>query len=280
VLQPNVPRLLTVLLLALLIPATAAHAAVSRKKAIAGPVEFDAVSQFPTYAALGAGIYQATIDRSTVTQQAPEDPKDPTDPGYQWPAELDEAVDDGAHYHIQLALTVTGAPSGYADFVTAAARQYPTVHLWLIPQRASTSSSAYAAQLKAAYAALKTRSKLNRVVGVPRSTKNAGNLKLDLLGYQPPANHAIKASTLANLHKAAKKDLFLTGWTLQTNRSTAAATLKAGLKLARSTSYVFTLGYDGLYDPDKVDKTGRTPTTGLLAGDGTKRPAFDAFKAG
>ena len=152
------------------------------------------------------------------------------------------------------------------------------MHLWLVPQRASTSTSAYARQLNAAYTALKSRSGRNRVIGEPRSTRRLDGMRMDLLGYRPPANHALEASTLARLHAAAHKDLFLTGWTLQTDRSSAAATLTAGYRLARRTAYVYTLGYDGLYDPDTVGPNGRTPTTGLLADDGSERPAFRAYK--
>src|SRR6188508_581061 len=134
VLRRSLPLLL--ILAAALIPATAG-AAVSRKKAIAGPVEFQGESQFATYAALGAGLYQATLDYKTVAPQAPENPKDPLDPGYDWPGEIDEAVSEGARYHIQVALTLAGGPAEPADFAafaTAAARRFPAVHLWLLPQ--------------------------------------------------------------------------------------------------------------------------------------------------
>ena len=63
-------------------------------------------------------------------------------------------------------------PKDYADFVTAAAKRYPGVHLWVIwdgPTQAENfqpvSATRYARLLDGAYAALKAASKLNRVVG-------------------------------------------------------------------------------------------------------------------
>ena len=60
-----VRRALFALVLALVaVPATSAHAAVTTKKAIWGPVEIDSQSQFPVYRELGAGIYQGRPDYS------------------------------------------------------------------------------------------------------------------------------------------------------------------------------------------------------------------------
>jgi hypothetical protein len=207
--------------------------------------------------------------------QDPADPKDPADPGYDWPSDLDEAVSEAAKYHIQIAFTVAGAD---ADFATAAARRYPSVHLWLVPQAKSASATSFKTQLNGAYKSLKARSSKNLVIGEPRSTKSPTGLKMDLFGYQPAPNKRLP--DLAKLHDAVGMRLFISGWTLQTNRSTAAATLTAGLKAARAASYVYTLGYDGLYDPDTVGSDGRTPQTGLMTNGGDPRAAFNAFKKG
>jgi hypothetical protein len=274
----TLPLLLT--LVFALLPATAG-AAVSRKKAIAGPVEFQGESQFATYAALGAGIYQATLDSKRITALQPADPRDPLDPGYDWPSDLDEAVSEAARYHIRIAFTVSGQPA--ADFFTAAARRYPAVHLWLVSQR---QASSYARALNGAYKALKARSSRNLVIGQPRSPKTVKGAKLDLYGFEPAKNKSLTAADVETLHQAVDKaygkplKLFLTGWTLQTGRSAAAAQLTAGIKVARAASYVYTLGYDGLYDTDKVGSDGKTPKTGLLDNDGTLRPAYAAFKNG
>jgi hypothetical protein len=266
-------RSLPLLLILALVPAAGADAAVSRKKAIAGPVEFEGESQFPTYAALGAGIYIATLDRKTVAVQAPADPKDPEDPGYQWPADLDEAVTEAAKYHIEIALTVKAADAGFA---TAAARRFPSVHLWVVPQSASTAASRYRTTLDGVYTALKARSTKNRVVADPRSAKTIKGAKLDLYGFTPAKGKRLP--DLAKLHDGVGKDLFLMGWTLNTGGSGAATTIASAFKTVKNAPYVYTLGYDGLYDTDVVGSDGRIPKTGLLDNTGTKRPAFTAFK--
>jgi hypothetical protein len=268
VLELHVIRLAIPLLILALAPATA-DAAVTKKKAIAGPVEFEGESQFPTYAALGAGIYVATHDRSKVAVMEPENAKDPDDPGYEWPPDLDEAVNDAAKYHIQIAFTLEHAD---ADFATAAARHYPKSRLWQVAKTGS-----YASTLGGIYTALKARSKQNKVIANPGSTK-APKAKFDMFGYTPAAKK--KLPDLDKLHKSVKKDLFITGWTLDTAGSAAAKTLTAGLKAAKKASYVYTLGYDGLYDTGEVGSDGRIPKTGLLGNDGTQRPAYGAFRKG
>jgi hypothetical protein len=266
-------RSLPLLLILVLVPATGAGAAVSRKKAIAGPVEFQGESQFPTYAALGAGIYIATLDRKTVAVQDPVDPKDPEDPGYEWPADLDEAVGEAAKYHMQIALTVKGADAGFA---TAAARRFPSVHLWVVPQSASTAASRYRPTLNGVYSALKARSGMNRIVAQPRSATAIKGAKLDLYGYTPAKGKRLP--DLAKLHDSVGKDLFLMGWTLNTGGSGAATTLASAFKTVKRAPYVYTLGYDGLYDSDQVGSDGRIPKTGLLDDTGARRPAYTAFR--
>jgi hypothetical protein len=265
VIRRTIPLLTLILALA---PATA-DAAVSKKKAIAGPVEFEGESQFSNYAALGAGIYIATLDRTKVAVMDPENAKDPDDPGYEWPPELDEAADEASKYHIQIAFTLEHAD---ADFATAAARRYPKVRLWQVAKTGS-----YASTLGKVYTALKARSKSNQVIANPGSTK-APKAKFDMFGYTPKAKK--KLPDLKKLHDSVDKDLFITGWTLDTSGSAAGKTITAAFKAVKKASYVYTLGYDGLYDTGEVGSDGRIPKTGLLANDGTKRPAYNAFKAG
>src|ERR1700749_1139217 len=90
------------LLLALLAlgPVASAHAAVSPKKAVAGPVESDGDSGFPTYSDLGAGIYLATLNWAKVAGLPPDRARDPEDPSYDWPPDLDEAVDSAKSAHM------------------------------------------------------------------------------------------------------------------------------------------------------------------------------------
>src|SRR5439155_24304190 len=129
-------------------PATAAKRHFTSKKSIWGPVTRDGVSQFPTYHDLGAGIWQTTLSWRDVTPTRPADPTNPSDPAYHWPAELDQAVSEASRYHIRISLLVMSSPpwanggrpynwvptriSDYTDFLTAAARRYPSVHLWMI----------------------------------------------------------------------------------------------------------------------------------------------------
>ena len=125
-----------------------AEAAPSRKKAIWGPVQVDGVSQFPIYRDLGAGIYMARINWNEVAAAKPARPRDPADPAYRWPAELDAAVVEARRYDMRVAVTITGAPAwasgrsnpiwaprkaaDFAHFAAAASRRYRDVRLWQI----------------------------------------------------------------------------------------------------------------------------------------------------
>lgn len=180
-------------LLALVLPPAIAEAAPSRKKAIWGPVEVDGRSQFPLYADLGVGIYQATLRWDQVAPTPPERAHDPADRAYRWPAELDVAVGEARRYGIELSLMLTGAPGwanggrpanwapgprAFAAFARAAARRYPDVRLWLVwsePTKASNfqplpadspvGPRRYARLLDAAYGALKAVRRANVVIG-------------------------------------------------------------------------------------------------------------------
>jgi hypothetical protein len=182
---------------------SAAGAHFSARKAIWGPAVHGHTSLWPTYKKLGIGIYEDTLDWSFVASRRPRDPLNPNDPAYLWPAEVTRAVAEAAHYHIRVALMLTRSPrwangnrpsqwaplqaSAFADFAIAAARRYPSVHLWMIwgePTRAAnfeplarvrsgrklTPAQArgphiYAGLLNAAYHALKSVSRKNLVIG-------------------------------------------------------------------------------------------------------------------
>ena len=109
----------------------------------------------------------------------PDDARDPVDASYDWPLELDTAIDEARQNGIDVAFTVTGTPDwveggstptdprDYANFLTAAARRFPSVRLWVIwdaPAQSFTASR-YARLLDGAYAALKARNRGNSVVG-------------------------------------------------------------------------------------------------------------------
>ena len=140
--------LLTVLAALLCLPVAPAGAEVSRKKAIWGPVQIDGVSQFPTYADLGVGIYQMSLNWDTVAPTRPADAADPADPAYRWTPDHDLAIAEAARYGMEVCLVVVGSPrwanggrpwrfapnrpDDYAQFVETAARRYPGVKLWMM----------------------------------------------------------------------------------------------------------------------------------------------------
>src|SRR3954470_11626144 len=177
-----VRRALPLILALVAFPAASADAAVTTKKAIWGPVEIDSQSQFPVYRELGAGISQTPLDWSQVASLEPLDAKDVDDPSYEWPDEIDTAIDEAKSAGIDVALTVTGAPdwanggkspttgptkaADFATFLSAAAKRYPSVHLWSIwdgPYKGGAGK--YAQLLDGAYVKLKAASKLNKVIG-------------------------------------------------------------------------------------------------------------------
>lgn len=189
-------------LVALALPVSA-DAAPSRKKSIWGPATVNGRSQFPIYRDLGVGIWQNRVNWSVVAPTRPADPRDPLDPAYQWPAELDEAIAEARRFGIRTSLVLSEAPrwasghsnpswaprkpSDFADFAYAASLRYPSVRHWMIwsePTRAENfmpliheirdrpltrrmkrAPHTYARILDASYAALKSRSRRNIVIG-------------------------------------------------------------------------------------------------------------------
>lgn len=193
-----------VVALAVLALSGPAIAARSDAKAIWGPLTRDGQSEFPLYHAMGVGIYEDDLSWAAVAPTRPRHATDPNDPAYQWPSDLDYALSQAASYHMRVLLLAMGTPpwanggraSSYpptraadlANFLTAASRRYPAVHLWMIwgepsrrpnfaiVKRASpnarrlTAAQAraphvYAQLLDASYGALKRVSKRNLVIG-------------------------------------------------------------------------------------------------------------------
>jgi hypothetical protein len=190
---------LAIAIAALLIGAAAhASAAPSQKKAIWGPATRDGVSQFPIYADLGVGIYQGWLFWDRIAPTRPANPTDPNDPAYHWPSDIDFAVGEAPKYGMQVSLLLQHAPgwanggnapdwspnnpADFADFATAAARRYPSVHLWMIegepnitghfqPLDKKTTPIRYAQVLDASYGALKAVNPGNLVIGGNTITK-------------------------------------------------------------------------------------------------------------
>jgi len=232
-----------VVALLLFSPATSSLAQASATKAMWGPAIHDGTSLFPTYRELGVKIYEDRLYWSSIALRRPHSPTNPNDPAYTWPAEVTQAVAEAKRYHIQVALQIIGAPpwanggkpsnwaplhpQDYANFAIAAARRYPSVHLWmiwgeptrrpdfepLIPAKRSVKLDAqqklaphiYARILDAAYGALKSVSRSNLVIGGMTYTTgeispqqwienlrlpNGKPPRLDMYGHNPFGYHA------------------------------------------------------------------------------------------
>lgn len=101
----------------------------------------------PTYDALGVDALQVQLRWNRVASERPDDPRDPEDPAYEWPDQLDRAMSEARRRGIAISLLVTQSPpwanggrSGawvprrraFADFLTAASRHYRYVRRWQI----------------------------------------------------------------------------------------------------------------------------------------------------
>ena len=161
-------------------------------------------SEFPVYHELGVGIFEIDLNWAKVAPTQPQDARNPADPAYLWPPDISYAIQQASRFHIRVMLQAVATPSwanggkawnhpptrvsALGQFLTAASRRYPTVHLWMIwgePDRHAnfaivrrvprdarrlTSSEAraphvYAQMLDASYAALKHVSRRNLVIG-------------------------------------------------------------------------------------------------------------------
>ena len=221
--------ILAVGLIALLCAAPAALGAPFDAKAIWGPITVNGRSEFPVYHELGVGIYEMGLSWADVAPTPPRDAQDPNDPAYDWPPGINYAIAHAARFHMRVLLTVIRTPSwanggqawnypptdpnALGDFLTAASRRYPTVHLWMIwgepsrqpnwaldtpvsPEATLTPAQvqapqAYAQMLDASYGALKAVSSRNLVIG--GNTYTSGDISteqwienLRLPNGQPP----------------------------------------------------------------------------------------------
>jgi len=149
------------------------------------------------------GIYQAALYWSSIATRRPANARDPRDPAYAWPRDVNYGVSQAPGYGMKVSLMIIGAPrwsngnrpfnysprrlGDFADFAVAAARRYRDVHLWQIwgepsrapnwrpvtrarPGRRLTARQAaaprrYARMLDASYVALKGVRRSNRVIG-------------------------------------------------------------------------------------------------------------------
>jgi hypothetical protein len=181
-------------LLAALLVAPPADARYSKKKSIWGPTQVHGKSQFPIYRDLGVSLYQMAVRWNQVAPTQPQDPGNPNDPAYRWPAEVEYALKEGRRYGIRVAIMLISTPPwangdrpfewapsnprDFAKFARAASRRYPSVRHWQIWGEPSkhqnfqpmtygdpTGPRLYARILDAAYASLKRQSRRNIVIG-------------------------------------------------------------------------------------------------------------------
>ena len=199
---------------AVLAAAGPAQAHFSARKAIWGPGIVNGVSRFPIYRDLGVGIYETQLSWHVVAPTRPGRASDPSDPAYRWPADLSDSIVEAKRYGMRVLVLLEGAPpwanggrasnfaprrpSDFADFARAAARRYPSVHLWMVwgepsrvqrfaplhrsrpnaktlTRRQAEAPRLYARILDAAYGALKGVSRRNLVIG--GDTYTTGDIK-------------------------------------------------------------------------------------------------------
>src|SRR5262245_47432196 len=92
-------------------PALPADASASGKKGIWGPVRVDGRSQFPIYRELGASVFHYRMGWRYQAPTRPVRPRDPSDPAYQWPAELDDALRQARRHRMSVAVVVHATPA-------------------------------------------------------------------------------------------------------------------------------------------------------------------------
>jgi hypothetical protein len=103
---------------------------------------------FPTFNELGVKLYEDGLSWNLIAKRRPKHPRDPNDPAYAWPSEVTRSIAEAKRYGMQVALEIIGSPRWangglppvwvplrlryYSDFAVAAARRYPSVHVWMI----------------------------------------------------------------------------------------------------------------------------------------------------
>jgi hypothetical protein len=192
----------------------APSSALAFEKGFWGPTTKNGVNQFPIYKDLGVTLYQTALPWASIAPTRPANPRDPADPAYQWPADVDFALQQSRANNMKVLLMLVGSPpwanggrsqlwaptnpSDFADFASAAAKRYPTVRMWMIwgeptqPQRfmpfvaqkklgqaltprQKEAPRRYARILDASYGALKAVNRRNLVVG--GNTSSTGEIR-------------------------------------------------------------------------------------------------------
>jgi hypothetical protein len=200
---PGLTAIVIVLTVALASCVELVPAAIAGEKGIWGPPTRNGSSLFPIYRELGVTLYEDDLHWNAIATRRPRHPRNPHDPAYAWPPEIARAVSEAKRYGTQVALQIIGGPRWangnkppkwatfdarrFADFAVAAARRYPSVHLWMIWGEPSRSKDfrpltparpflpltahqliaphLYSRILDSAYGALKSVSSANLVIG-------------------------------------------------------------------------------------------------------------------
>jgi hypothetical protein len=196
VLPPFVPRFCVLIVIAFLCALGGAEAASARPlKSLWGPVTLpNGQPAGPIYKALGVDDVEMSVAWSDVAPTRPANARDPRDPAYKWPADIDAAVTAGRQYGFDVSLLVSYSPPwangghprewaptnppDFADFVFAMSKRYPGVRRWMVwgepgravnwqplPKNKPTAPRRYARLLDAAYGELKRASSKNIVIG-------------------------------------------------------------------------------------------------------------------
>jgi hypothetical protein len=249
----RLPQVVRAALFALSLALSLGHCVENARAAVAvkamwGPAIRNGASLFPIYRELGIRLYEDGLRWSSIARHRPRHARNPADSAYSWPPEVTRATKEAERYGIQVALQIIGAPRWangnkppqwatfdkrlYAEFVIAAARRYPSVHLWMIWGEPSRSKDfrpltparpflpltgneliaphLYSRILDAAYGALKSVDPANLVIGGMTDTAasispqqwienmrlpNGQPPRLDMYGHNP---FTVRAPNLAN----------------------------------------------------------------------------------
>jgi hypothetical protein len=322
--------------------------AIGAEKAIWGPVTMPGGgSAFPLYRRLGVDTFQIQLSFEGAATRRPAQPRDPTDPAYTWPPELDQAIRAAKSNRIKVAILVNRSPgwanggragiwapepADFRNFLTAAGRRYPAVRRWMVwgePNRRDrfqpndgpgrVAPRAYARILDAAYVGLKRASRRNIVIGgmtwtggevrpaqFLRWLKLPGGRRprLDWYGHNPFPFR--RPRLRATVHPGGWRDisdmdvfsrevarafpgsprLWLSEFTVLSDKPSnvfrlalsqeeQARWLAAAYRIADRLPTVAGLGWLSLFDQPPAPGSSNW---GLLTHDGTRKPAFGAFK--
>lgn len=328
----------------LLLPISTARADVV--KGFWGVPKLGEQSAFPIYADLGVDLYQIQLRWERVAPTRPANPVDPADPAYEWPKTLDFVMQEAATYGMDVGLLVMGSPAwanggkswnvapsadaDYAAFLRAAATRYPAVRHWMIwgetnrtanwdlgrPSSEAQRARRYARLVDAAYPALKTVSRRNRVIGGMTFSRAAADWarwmklpngrppRLDMYGHNPFSRRRPVLSSrpsvekfvaFADLHRFRRVldrtlrrrriPIFVSEYTLPTGKSTAFDFQVDERTQARWVTDAFRTArrVKGVYGISWYllqDNPDKAAIFGLLDPGGRKKPAYYAFKRG